>query len=177
MFVEILLVLDGLLVGLSVLCFFESGQTFLNKFSRGLIKKPAMPWIGFIAVFLWSFVVVRVPLLRGMIFGLFLIGIAFTLSSWATRNEEVKSFLKRKFFNGYDIWEEPDLKWYTGMLYGAGIVLIVPFGGLDALFNIIGFIGACVWLIKKSYQGHRKTEEKSDSSVNTGDDSKQEATV
>ncbi len=159
MLMEIFLLLDALLVVLSVLCFIKSGQTFLNKISRGLIKKPAMPWIGLIAIFLWSFVIVRVPILRGIIFGLFLIAIAATLSFWAVQNEKVKSFVQDKFFNGYDIWEDPDFKWYIGMLYGAGVVLVVPFGGVDALFNVVGFIGACAWLIKKSYQGHKNKAE------------------
>ena len=159
MMMEFFLLLDALLVVLSVLCFMKSGQTFLNKISGGLVKKPAMPWIGLIAIFLWSFVIVRVPILRGVIFGLFLVAIAATLSFWSTRNKKVKDFVKSRFFNGYDIWKDPDFKWYIGMLYGAGVVLIVPFGGVDAIFNIIGFMGACAWLIKKSYQGHRNKEE------------------
>ena len=159
---EIILLLDALLIVLSVLCFMKSGQTLLNKMSKGLIKKPAMPWIGLIAIFLWSFVIVRIPILRGIIFGLFLIAIAATLSFWAVQNEKVKSFVQGQFFNGYDIWKDPDFKWYIGMLYGAGVVLVVPLGGVDALFNIAGFIGACAWLIKKSYQGH-KNKEKDDS--------------
>ena len=149
-------IMISLLVALIVLSFLPAGQRFLEKVSFGLLRCGAIPWIGIGAVFIWTYKVFPSPGARGAVLGLVVTAIAATLSWWAPRNPNVKGIIQNMFFGGKDIWSLDNYKMYLGMIWGAGLVLLIPMRGLDTALNIGGLLVAIVWIVWQSYNGHKE---------------------
>lgn len=146
----------SVLVAIAILSFLPSGQRLIEKVTFGWVKAGIIPWIGIGAIFLWSYRVVPTPTLRGIIFGLLILSIAFVLSWWAPRNQNVKSLVKNMFFGGRDIWSLRDYKMYVGAIWGAGIVLALPLRGVDAILNAGALVAAIAYFGWQAYKGHTR---------------------
>ncbi len=142
----------GLLVLTAVLSYTEIGQRFIEKITGGLIKRAVVPWVGLLATFVWTLLVFPNPNIRGFVFGAYLVGIAATLNWWAPRNPHVRGIIQNAFLGGQDIWSQSNYKLYTGMLWGAAIALLIPWGGTAVNFG--GMFIAIGWIIWQSYKGH-----------------------
>ena len=137
-----------------VFSFLPFGQRLIEKITFGLLKAMALPWIGLGATFLWTFTIFPNPTMRGYIFGAFVTAIAAVLTFWAPRNENVKSMVKSMFFGGRDIWSQSNFNFYSGLLWGAGVALLLPHGG--PFLNFAGLFMAIVWIVWQSYKGHEE---------------------
>lgn len=145
-----------LLTAVAILSFVPFGQRLFERISFGWINAAATPWISFGAIFILTYKVFPSPNLRGYVFGTIIIGIAAALSWWAPHNPNVKGIVQNAVFGGRDIWAMSNFKFYSGWIWGAGVTLLIPWGG--SLINFGGLFAAITYLVWQSYKGHAENQ-------------------